>query len=791
MARTPASTSSQRPPQPSPSRQPERFLVTPKRRLLADRAARWIVSAGGVAIIASILGILFFILVEVRPLLRGARVAPSRTVQLAASTLVATPASSLPAKAQVTALLADEQRRYLAALDLAGRLQVADLASGKTVHEVDLLSGLTGPAPGPGTTGPASAAAAPPRAGSPRPTLTSLAVPAERSAFTAATSDGRVLLKRFDFTFVNRGDTRSFASDDTPVLALSLDPAGRPLSVFAAQIDGEGGALAAAALAGGQVAIVHRAVAKNEMTGETTEMLDRAEVELPGHATAMAIDPAQKSLFVGTAEGEIHWWQLEGGKPGPRRTASAGSPITALSLLLGGRSLAVGQEDGALSVWFGVHQPDDSLRLTRVHDFPRHPGAVRLLALSRRDRGFLAWGGGTLGLYFATNERTLWRGRSPVQAPTALAFAPKGDGAYLAGGGRVAEIRIDNPHPEVTLGSLFGKSWFEGYERPAYVWQSSGGTDDFEPKMSLVPLLVGTLKGTFYSLLLAIPLGVFGAMYTSMFMHPRYKRTLKPMIEIMASLPSVVLGFLAGLWLAPRVEKFLPGLLLMAVVLPLLILAAGAGWQRLPRGFRGRFPAGSEAILFVGVLAGGIALCVRLAAPFERLAFHGDFKEWILRWTGLGYDQRNAVVVGLAMGFSVIPILFAIAEDAFSNVPANLVAGSLAMGADRWQTVTRVVLPTASPGIFSAIMIGFGRAVGETMIVLMATGNTPIMDWNPFNGFRTLSANIAVEIPEAPHGGTLYRTLFLAALLLFAMTFLVNTAAELVRQRLRERYSQL
>ena len=140
------------------------------------------------------------------------------------------------------------------------------------------------------------------------------------------------------------------------------------------------------------------------------------------------------------------------------------------------------------------------------------------------------------------------------------------------------------------------------------------------------------------------------------------------------------------------------------------------------------------------------------------------------------------------MGFAVIPIIFAIAEDAFSNVPRNLVAGSLALGADRWQTVTRVVLPTASPGIFSAIMIGFGRAVGETMIVLMATGNTPIMDWNPFNGFRTLSANIAVEIPEAPHGGTLYRTLFLAGLLLFVITFVVNTVAELVRQRLRERY---
>ena len=167
------------------------------------------------------------------------------------------------------------------------------------------------------------------------------------------------------------------------------------------------------------------------------------------------------------------------------------------------------------------------------------------------------------------------------------------------------------------------------------------------------------------------------------------------------------------------------------------------------------------------------------------------FSTWTLEAFGVRYDQRNAIVVGLAMGFAVIPIIFAIAEDAFSNVPRNLVSGSLALGASRWQTVTRVVLPTASPGIFAAVMVGFGRAIGETMIVLMATGNTPIMDLSPFDGFRTLSANIAVEIPEAPAGGTLYRTIFLAALLLFALTFAVNTVAELVRQRLRRKYSSL
>jgi phosphate transport system permease protein len=103
----------------------------------------------------------------------------------------------------------------------------------------------------------------------------------------------------------------------------------------------------------------------------------------------------------------------------------------------------------------------------------------------------------------------------------------------------------------------------------------------------------------------------------------------------------------------------------------------------------------------------------------------------------------------------------------------------------------RVVLLTASPGMFSAMMIGLGRAVGETMIVLMATGNTPVIDLSIFQGFRALSANIAVEMPESEVGSTHYRILFLAALVLFAVTFAFNTLAEVVRQRLRRRYASL
>jgi len=155
------------------------------------------------------------------------------------------------------------------------------------------------------------------------------------------------------------------------------------------------------------------------------------------------------------------------------------------------------------------------------------------------------------------------------------------------------------------------------------------------------------------------------------------------------------------------------------------------------------------------------------------------------------YVQRNALVVGFVMGFAIIPIIYTIAEDALSAVPSHLRAASLGAGATPWQTATRIVLPTAMSGLFSAIMIGLGRAVGETMIVLMAAGNTPVLQMNVFNGFRTLSANIAVELPEAVRDSTHYRTLFLAALLLFAMTFVVNTVAEIVRLRFRKRSAQI
>jgi phosphate transport system permease protein len=203
-----------------------------------------------------------------------------------------------------------------------------------------------------------------------------------------------------------------------------------------------------------------------------------------------------------------------------------------------------------------------------------------------------------------------------------------------------------------------------------------------------------------------------------------------------------------------------------------------------------RIEHGYEFIVLTPVLIAGALLACGLAGPIETAFFHGDLKQWLFDVMHQRYDTLNSLVVAFGLGFAVIPIIFSISEDALSNIPYNLTAASLALGASRWQTLWRVIMPSASPGIFAAVMIGFGRAVGETMIVFMAAGNTPLLDISPFNGFRTLSANIAQEMPEADVGGTLYRILFFCAVLLFVLTFVLNTAAELVRHRLRKKYGK-
>ena len=205
-------------------------------------------------------------------------------------------------------------------------------------------------------------------------------------------------------------------------------------------------------------------------------------------------------------------------------------------------------------------------------------------------------------------------------------------------------------------------------------------------------------------------------------------------------------------------------------------------WSRAP----GQPP---RVIVLCAAYAASVAVLAWAAPALQDWLFGGDLQAWLLEALGVRYEQRNALLVGLAMGVALIPTLFSIVEDAIFAVPRSLSYGSLALGATRWQSLARVVLPAAAPAILSALLIGLARGLGETMIVLLATGNTPIMDASAFTGMRSLSATLAAELPEASLGGVQFRVLFVGAVVLFGLTFVLNTLAELFRQRLRYRYA--
>lgn len=310
-------------------------------------------------------------------------------------------------------------------------------------------------------------------------------------------------------------------------------------------------------------------------------------------------------------------------------------------------------------------------------------------------------------------------------------------------------------------------------------------------RLALTPMAWGTLKAALWAMIFAVPLALGAAIHSALFMTQRLRSRMKPTLEMMEAMPGVVVGFVAGLVMAPWIERHLAGVLTLMLVLPLGVLLAAGLWRRLPSGWRRRLSLARAGLWLVPWLL-LLALATFALAPWlEGQLFGGDLRVWLDRELGLDYATRNAMIVGVAMGFAVMPSIYALAEDALSGVPSRLGEGAHALGATRWQTLRRVVLPAASPGIFAAVMIGTGRAVGETMIVLMASGNAALMSLSPFEGMRSMAAGIAVELPEAVPGSEAYVLLMLAALLLFLFTFLVNTLAEVVRSRLRRRYRWL
>lgn len=669
----------------------------------------------------------------------------------------------------------------------------------------------------------------------------------------------------------------------------------------------------------------------------------------------IAIWPGQGAAGEAGGEAARYAPQMQDGQRAFRlmeRTPVTADRVTWAGKLLGAQTILIGDDSGVLSGWFVARQPTspapDALQLVRGASIKVGDAAIISAGISERDRSVIvADATGQILITHMTSAKRIARLSAPAPA-TDVALAPKLDAAFaLTEAGALLAWAMDPGHPEATIKSLFGKVHYEGEAEPEFVYQSSAGSDEVEVKMSLTPLIFGTLKATVFAMLFAVPMGVLGAIYTSEYLDNRLRKVIKPTLELMASLPSVVLGFIAAMLVAPFLRDVLPSLLLGFILLPVGVIVGAHLWQMIPEQFVRRIPlAGLPAIALT--LAISTAAAWSLGPAVERALFrpsgadltvlaghyapvpesqwpawvgnrdtmppqeerhlraHGLYfrdggvvqpdppapgtpaaaamqatiaaeelnRASVIRWLdgGIGgpwpgwllvlfgpaaivvylaqakfvrrrlnlwlqqrpgiapvlelgravlsialvaalaalgatllsaagvdardsifgsYTQRNTLVIALIMGFAVIPIIYTISEDALASVPNSLRAASLGAGATSWQTATRIVLPVAASGIFSACMIGFGRAVGETMIVLMATGNTPIMEMNIFSGMRTLAANIAVELPEAPVGSTHYRVLFLCGLVLFIMTFAINTTAEVVRQRFRRRSAAL
>lgn len=512
----------------------------------------------------------------------------------------------------------------------------------------------------------------------------------------------------------------------------------------------------------------------------------------------LLVDPEQEWGYILNREGNLLTFNIRD-KTNPElqeniRVTERDIVPTAFTFLTGGISLLIGDSEGYLSQWFPVRSAGDlPFKLTKIRKLQIGSAPVISIVGEQLRKGVIAASEtGEIKLLYTSSERDLLSLPAGGSAIRQLAVAPRAD-VFIAenDAGKLKAWHIDNQHPESSMKALWGKVWYEDYGKPDYIWQSSSASSDHEPKFSLVPLTFGTIKAAFYAMLFAMPLAICGAIFTAYFMAPAMRSVVKPTIEIMEALPTVILGFLAGLWLAPYVELHLPGVFSVLLLTPVGVVLVALVWWKLPSSIKMNVPDGWQAAILVVPIIIVAWLCLSVSPYIEALLFDGDIRIWMSETLGIGFDQRNALIIGIAMGFAVIPTIFSIAEDAIFSVPKHLTSGSLALGATSWQTLVRVVLLSASPGIFSAVMIGFGRAVGETMIVLMATGNTPVMDFSIFQGMRTLSANVAVELPESEVDSTHYRILFLAAFVLFIFTFFFNTVAEIVRQRLRKKYASL
>ncbi|WP_373567128.1 ABC transporter permease subunit [Pseudidiomarina homiensis] len=733
-------------------------------RLIKDRAARWGVSLGGVMVLVALLLIFFYLLYVIEPIFRGVEINHQRSFQTPAENVVA---MGMEEQSEIGyQFTADGELVYFALRAKKG----TEWEPGKELMRTAVTAQ--------------------------KPTAFTKTQPQNnRYAFAVPGGAVRLVEPKFSSRFIDGEmfvEPREVELDARELL--QVDPQENDIVKLAYEYDGES-KLFAAQTADNRVLVNFMQAKRNFLSGAVEMESKVSELPINGAVDQLVVTPDLRQVMV---RQNNRFWVYDVTRTGAIKErqlinvdARRYGEVTSMSLLAGASSVLFGHANGKITQWFEV-AGDDGRRYQFIRDFQAADSAITEIVVEYYRRTFYTIAeSGEVGVFHTTSEAELYRGHPDAFKAENLVIDPRANTLLMREGQQLHVFELINEHPEVTWSGLWQEVWYEGYPEPDYVWQSTSGSDDFEPKFSLVPISFGTIKAAAYAMLFAVPIGLAAAVYTAYFMSPGVRKVVKPTVEIMEALPTVILGFLAGLWLAPLVEAYLPGIIAVIVLVPLSIILFAMLSSVLPQVIRSRLTDGSAALVLVPLVAFVGWLSFQLSPVIENVLFDGNVRQYLTNELGITFDQRNSLVVGIAMGFAVIPTIFSIAEDAVFSVPKHLSNGSLALGATTWQTLTKVVLLTASPGIFSAVMMGLGRAVGETMIVLMATGNTPIMDWNIFEGMRTLSANIAVEMPESEVGSSHYRILFLAAFVLFVFTFAFNTVAELVRQRLRDKYSSM
>ncbi|MCC5806709.1 MAG: ABC transporter permease subunit [Opitutales bacterium] len=756
---------------------PERFRVSPA-TLVADKFMTGLIMVGGILIIVAVFFIFVFIAFKVAPLFRGAEIADKRTLPLPDRPVVS---FGIDEWLEVPYFVTEEGDVFFVDLDDPSKRHdnrgLFTLDNGVpgdfAVHEVthDILR--------------------------------------DRVVLTSA--DGRVLVKRIDYApdYSLGRDMRMIAPSIETLPVIQLGASGRPVegAVYAA---GERVRMIAGYQDVDGTRNVNLAILTQRRTPfgvgplEVGAQLDLTP-KLNGHPVQLLIPDTADAIVVAYDDGRVDYFRVraEGRAEHiqtftPMEDHPSGPLFARMEYVLGDQTILFFNQAGDHVAWnLAFLEEISGRRFIPSKVFDPLPGGVEGYSASRRNKTFLTTTGDYARLTLMTTTAHRWEDnlgflpRQALIAPryNALLFLDETNNLHV-------QDMLDE-HPIAGMTAYFARIQYEGRPGRIYDWQSDGGAD-FERKLSMVPLIIGTLKGTVYAMFVAVPIALLSALYVSQFLRPSLKKVVKPTMEIMASLPSVILGFFAGMWLSPLISNAVPSVMLACMGVFVGAVLMGYVWSNLPNSIRLTVPSGMEfvVVFFPAMLVAwlgwqfGQVVEGWLFVQYDEVLARdvGSFRMWVVQALGWDFETRNALVVGFAMGFAVIPIIFTISEDSLSNVPNSFRSGSLALGASRWQTAIRIVLPTAAAGIFSALMIGFGRAIGETMIMVMATGNSVVQDFNPFTGMRTLSANIAVEISEAEQDGTLYRTLFLCAFILFVFTFTLNTFAEILRQWLRKRY---